>query len=195
LQKISKIGGYVVGKSNYNFWNFRPVRVEKIDGGQVIKQIELSVANRFVFEHHRHHKPAQGHKFSIGLFDDDGLLHGVAIVGHPNGRYLQDGNTLEVTRLCTDGTYNACSMLYSRCARIAKDFGYRKIITFILASETGASLKASGWVQENDLCGGYDWKNNNRYKERHRYEQMTMFKPKEPPKERKQLWVKYLEDK
>lgn len=159
-----------------------------------IKQIDLLEANRFVFEHHRHHGKVQGHKFSIGLYED-GVLHGVAIVGHPQGRYDTDGETLEVLRLCTDGTYNACSMLYGRCARIAKDFGYKRIITFILESESGTSLKASGWKCVDENRGGYDWKNNQRYKDRHKFEQITMFPRKEPPQEKKKRYEKILIDK
>lgn len=79
--------------------------------------ISLKEANNFVEELHRHHSKVQGHKFSIGCKDGDKLV-GVCIVGRPVSRYLDDGNTLEVTRLCTDGTYNACSILYGRAARI-----------------------------------------------------------------------------
>lgn len=80
-------------------------------------------------------------------------LCGVAIVGRPTGRRLDDGNTLEVTRLCTDGTRNACSALYAACARRAKREGYGKIITFTLQSEPGTSLKAAGWTLEAEKAG------------------------------------------
>ena len=80
--------------------------------------ISLAVANGFVAEHHRHHKPVRGHKFSLGCMVD-GRLVGVAIVGRPVSRYLDDGLTLEVNRLCTDGTKNACSFLYGAAARAA----------------------------------------------------------------------------
>ena len=81
---------------------------------------------------------------------------GVAICGRPVSRYLDDGLTLEINRLCTDGTYNACSILYGACARIAKDMGYKKVITYILKSENGASLKASNFVCEGE-AGGEIW--------------------------------------
>lgn len=81
---------------------------------------------------------------------------GVAICGRPVSRYLDDGLTLEINRLCTDGTYNACSILYGACARIAKDMGYKKVITYILKSENGASLKASNFVCEGE-AGGEVW--------------------------------------
>lgn len=114
-----------------------------------IVPITLRMANAYVDEHHRHHKSVVGHKFSVGVADDNGKLCGVAIVGRPVSRYLDDGFTLEVNRLCTDGTRNACSMLYSAAARVAKEMGYRKIVTYILQSEYGTSLKASGW----EFCG------------------------------------------
>lgn len=81
---------------------------------------------------------------------------GVAVTGRPVSRCLDDGLTAEVTRLCTDGIRNACSFLYAACARIARSMGYEKIITYILASENGASLRASGWNCEG-LCGGGEW--------------------------------------
>jgi hypothetical protein len=97
-------------------------------------------------ENHRHHGPPRGHKFSLAIRDDGGKLVGVAIVGRPVARQLEDGWTVEVTRCCTLGATNACSMLYSASRRIAKEMGYRRIITYTLASESGVSLKAAGWV-------------------------------------------------
>ncbi len=107
------------------------------------KQITLAEANAFVLEHHRHHDAAVGHKWSLAAYKD-GRLCGVAIVGRPTGRYLDDGITLEITRLATDGTHNACSFLYAAAARRVKREGYKKIITFILQSEPGTSLRAAG---------------------------------------------------
>ena len=96
-----------------------------------IRETTLRVANAYVEELHRHHGKVVGHKWSLAAYKD-GRLCGVAIVGRPTGRYLDNGSTLEVTRLCTDGTRNACSALYAACARRAKREGYAKIITFIL---------------------------------------------------------------
>ena len=90
--------------------------------------VALATANAFVNSHHRHHKATAGHKFSIGCAKD-GELVGVAIVGRPVSRYLDNGWTLEVNRLCTTGEKNACSILYAASARAAKAMGYRKIIT------------------------------------------------------------------
>lgn len=115
----------------------------------------LREANAFVEQHHRHHKPVVGHKFSIGVSDGEKVV-GVAIVGRPVGRFLDDGWTLEVTRLCTDGTHNACSMLYAAAWRAARAMGYRRVVTYILESETGASLKAAGWKCIGK-AGGLRW--------------------------------------
>lgn len=106
--------------------------------------IELAEANAFVAEHHRHHRPVVGHKFSLGAALGDRIV-GVAVVGRPVARRRDDGMTLEVTRLCTDGTRNACSFLYGAAARAAFALGYQRIGTYLLASETGASVKAAGW--------------------------------------------------
>ena len=117
--------------------------------------VSLKDANTFVAEHHRHHKPTRGHKFSIGCASE-GRLVGVAIVGRPVSRYLDDGLTLEVNRLCTTGEQNACSMLYGAAARAAKAMGYHKIITYTLDSEPGTSLRAAGWTCAGP-AGGERW--------------------------------------
>lgn len=98
--------------------------------------ISLRDANAFVLAHHRHSGQVRGCKFCVAVVDDLDTVHGVAIVGRPVARRLDDGKTAEVTRLCTDGIANGCSFLYSRCARIAKLMGYQKIITYTLATET-----------------------------------------------------------
>lgn len=88
-----------------------------------LRPISLRDANEYVRQHHRHHKPVAGHKFSIGC-EADGELVGVIIAGRPVSRYLDDGFTLEVTRLCTNGAKNACSFLYGAAARAAAAMGY-----------------------------------------------------------------------
>lgn len=110
-------------------------------------------AAAYVAEHHRHHKPARGDVFRIGA-EKDGILVGVIQCGRPSARGLQDGRTLEATRLCTDGTANACSFLYSAAARVARELGYKRIVTYTLESENGASLKASGWILDGITDGG-----------------------------------------
>lgn len=107
----------------------------------------------FIDQFHRHHKKPVGSVFQIACSDGDKIV-GVAIVGRPNGRHQQNGFTLEVTRLCTDGTPNACSKLYSACWRVAKEMGYTKLITYILNSEPGISLHASGWRLVGERGGG-----------------------------------------
>lgn len=118
--------------------------------------ITMRAANDFVLTHHRHHGKVRGCKFCIGVLDGEQKLRGVAVVGRPVSRYLDNGLTAEVTRLCTDGCKNACSFLYAACARIARQMGYDRIITYILESENGASLRASGWSCRV-TCGGGNW--------------------------------------
>ena len=120
-----------------------------------IRPITLRAANEYINAHHRHHKSTVGHKFSVGLYDSGNLI-GVAVCGRPVSRYLDDGLTCEVNRCCTDGTRNACSMLYGACCRVAKAMGYKKIITYTLQSESGTSLRAAGFVCEG-AAGGKHW--------------------------------------
>ncbi len=139
--------------------------------------ITLREANAFVQTYHRHHKPSQGHKFSIGAMED-GHLVGVAICGRPVSRRMDDGFTLEVNRLCTDGTKNACSILYGAAYRAAKAMGYHRVITYILESEPGTSLKAAGYVCEG-RAGGLEWNGERKPKNENQY-----------PHEMKTRWVK-----
>lgn len=105
--------------------------------------LHLKQANEFVSRHHRHSLPTVGGKFAVGC-EVEGKLVGVAIAGRPICRRHDDGRTLEVLRVCTDGTPNACSFLYARVARIARLLGYTRILTYTLEAESGASLKAVG---------------------------------------------------
>lgn len=130
-----------------------------------IVPLTLKQANDLVGSLHRHHKPAVGHRFSLGLRGDAGELIGAAICGRPSARGLPQYDILEVTRLVTDGTKNACSMLYQACARVAREMGFTKIITYILGDEPGTSLKASGWVFETETSGGnwnHSWRKGRR---------------------------------
>lgn len=111
----------------------------------ILIPLNLDEANAFVAAHHRHSKPVRGHKWSVGV-GSEGRLRGVAIAGRPVSRELQDGFTIEILRVCTDGARNACSMLYAACCRAAAGMGYLLAITYTLASEGGASLRAAGFM-------------------------------------------------
>ena len=117
-----------------------------------ITPINLDEANAFVETHHRHHKPVVGYKFAIAVSEEE--VCGVAIIGRPVSRHLDDGWTLEVNRCCTDGTRNACSMLYSGAWKAAKALGYRRLITYTLPEEGGASLRGAGWILVGERGGG-----------------------------------------
>ena len=118
-----------------------------------IVPMTLREARAFVDEHHRHHRAPQGGLFAIGLADGDAVV-GVVIVGKPVARMLADGWTCEVTRLATDGSRNACSMLYRSAWRAARAMGYRRLVTYILASEPGTSLRAAGFICIGTTNGG-----------------------------------------
>jgi hypothetical protein len=130
-----------------------------------LRPIGYSEAKEYVGIYHRHNKPPAGHKFSIACYDGDRLC-GVCMVGRPIGRYLDDGLTLEVNRCCTDGTKNACTMLYGAAQRAAKALGYKRIVTYTLKSENGSSLRASNWICDGE-AGETHWTGQ-------RYEQMEL---------------------
>jgi len=113
--------------------------------------LTLPHANRFIESHHRHHAALPGGFawWAVGAVTD-GRLVGVALAGRPTNRNNDDGQTVEVQRVATDGTRNACSILYGACARAAKAIGAARIITYTLDSESGVSLRAAGWDREAD---------------------------------------------
>lgn len=125
-----------------------------------ITPINLSEANNFVARLHRHHKPVPGAKFAIAVSDGDRAC-GVVIVGRPVARMADDGWTLEVNRCCTDGTRNACSCLYGAAWRATRALGFRRLITYTLPQEGGASLRASGWRLLGEAGGG-SWNRESR---------------------------------
>ncbi|MFD0304680.1 XF1762 family protein [Streptomyces sp. NPDC127119] len=122
-----------------------------------IRPMKWKAACDYVEEHHRHHEPPQGHQFSLGVQTDDGRLVGVAIVGRPVNRNLDNGLTVEVTRVATDGTTNACSALYATAWRTARSAGYRRALTYTQDGESGASLRAAGWRKVADLPARPGW--------------------------------------
>ena len=153
-----------------------------------IRPMGLRDANRYVAELHRHNMPTNGHKWSLACYDGDRLC-GVAIAGRPIARMLDDDETIEVRRVCTDGTRNACSKLYGACARVAKEMGYRRIITYTLQSESGASMRAVGWTNCGD-AGGHSWNTPSRPRELY---QTTLFGTVEKyPTETKIRWEQIL---
>jgi hypothetical protein len=121
--------------------------------------MSLKEANNFVLNFHRHNKPVQGAKFAIGASDGEKLI-GVAIVGRPVSRHLDNGYTAEVTRCCVleNAPKNACSFLYSKCWRIWCAMGGEKLITYTLQSESGASLRGAGWKIVGKTLGVSDGK-------------------------------------
>lgn len=150
-----------------------------------IVPLTLREANDFVRENHRHHDSVTGCKFAIGLTQENQIgkpeLIGVAICGRPVSRLLDNGSTLEINRVCTTGPENACSMLYGACKRIAKEMGYRKVITYTLENEPGTSLRASGFILEDPCCGGPKW--NGKRSERGHHDK------RRPPESYKQRWA------
>lgn len=159
----------------------------------MIKAIPLSLkdAIAYVDANHRHHAAAKADKFRVGA-EVNGELVGVVQVGRPVSRNLDDGHTLEVLRLCTNGERDVCSFLYGRAARIAREMGYSKIVTYILESENGASLKASGWHCETEGVGGGEWDRPSRPRSMID-EQMSIFPQRSKyPTDKKQRWSKSL---
>ena len=151
--------------------------------------IELKEANAYVDKYHRHHKSVARDKFRVAC-EENGEICGVIQVGRPVSRMMDDGMTLEVVRCCTNGKPNVASFLYSRAARIAKEMGYKRIITYILDTEHGSSLKASGWELDKDACGGGSWSRPSRPRE---VSQITIFGQEEKyPIGLKQRWIKQL---
>tara|TARA_R100001086_G_scaffold19155_1_gene9258 strand:- start:352 stop:807 length:456 start_codon:yes stop_codon:yes gene_type:complete len=115
--------------------------------------VTIRTAKAFVTEVHRHHKAPQGALFAVGVSEGDDLV-GVAIIGRPVARALQDGFTAEVTRVAVlEGQKNACSMLYGAARRACKALGYKTILTYTLQSEPGTSLKAAGWTPVAEVRG------------------------------------------
>lgn len=125
-----------------------------------LQPIDFSEASEFVRRHHRHHPPAKGWKFGVAVNDGEKIV-GVAVVGRPVARMLDNGWTLEVTRCCTDGTPHVASMLYGAAWRAAKALGYKRLITYTLIDEPGTSLKAAGWKALYETKGD-SWNRSNR---------------------------------
>lgn len=128
-----------------------------------VEPITLRTANEYVSLVHRHHGPTQSGPdlFCIAAVEDDGTIRGVATAAFPNAaNRLHDGfRSMEVVRVATDGTPNACSILYAACARAAAALGFTRILTYVLDTETGTSVKAAGWTQDEGEFGNLSWAN------------------------------------
>lgn len=121
-----------------------------------LSPVSFAEAKRFIAEQHRHNDPPVGHKASVGIRDDEDRLRGVGVLGRPVARMSDDGRTLEVIRVATDGVKNGCSMLYGALVRVAWNLGYDRVLTYTLEEESGSSLRAAGW-RHDGLAGGGDW--------------------------------------
>lgn len=120
-------------------------------------------AKSYIVSLHRHHTPDTTRtRWALAVADENHEVRGIALVGYPVSRFQDDGWTLEVHRVATDGCPNACSILYGASARLAKTLGFAGIVTYIRNDEPGISLKAAGWVQEGKWEEGKSWANSNR---------------------------------
>lgn len=119
-----------------------------------IVPITLRTARAYVNATHRHLRAPAGAKLAIAVHDTRARLRGVAILGRPVARRLDNGATIEVTRVATDGCRNACSALYGAAVRVARALGYSRVISYTLASEPGTSLRAAGWAKVGPTRGG-----------------------------------------
>lgn len=124
-----------------------------------VRPATVSDAKRAIARWHRHNKPPVSGLFAAAVARGAGDPEpcGVAVVGRPSAQELQDGRTCEITRVATDGAYNACSMLYAACRKAAAALGYRRVYTYTLATESGASLRAAGFVIDERLPPRESW--------------------------------------
>lgn len=141
--------------------------------------VDWRTASAFCAMWHRHHAPPRGAKFWVGAADSDGVLRAVAIAGRPVARMYDNGQTVEVTRVASDGARNACSMLYAACRQAAFALGWTRVITYthtryegpvcdgpcphlsctyIRQGESGSSLRAAGYriIAERPPHPGWD---------------------------------------
>jgi hypothetical protein len=154
-----------------------------------LQPITQQEAFAFIREHHRHHDPPTGSVFQVAVNDGERVV-GVATIGRPVARMIQDGYTAEVTRLCVieglpkvidsegkEHSAPASSLLYSAAWRAARALGYRRLLTYTLASEDGTSVKAAGWV-EIGKAGGGKWTRPSRPRvDTHPTEMKTLWEP------------------
>lgn len=154
----------------------------------MIVPVTLRQARTFVAAEHRHNPAPRAWLFGCGL-EVEGELVGVAIAGRPNGRGLQDGLTVEITRCCTNGTRNACSQLYGAVCRAAKALGYQRAYTYTLDDEDGASVKAAGFVLDDVLPPRGPWSTP----ARPRYDENLLGERATPDEQAKRRWRRDLQ--
>jgi hypothetical protein len=125
--------------------------------------VTLKEANAFIREHHRHSRAVPGVFFAIGVMNGAGLC-GVATVARTIAPRFDQRLPAEITRVCTDGTRNACSILYGAARRAARAMGHEPIYTYTLPEEGGASLRAAGFRLDKTDAGGpsKNWRNRPR---------------------------------
>ena len=117
--------------------------------------INFKIAKEFIDDNHRHVKGPRGWKFGVGLENDNELI-GVGIASRPVARNLDNGITLEITRVCTLGDKNANSMIYGALIRAGRALGYKLFYTYTLKKELGSSVKAVGFLEDAKIRGG-EW--------------------------------------
>lgn len=151
--------------------------------------VSLTEARRFVAEVHRHNDPPITHKASVGVADDTGKLRGVGILGMPVARKNNDGRTLEIVRVASDGVANGCSMLYGALVRVAWNLGYDRVLTYTLEEESGSSLRAAGWTWDrlSDKRTDHPW--DPRPNSLTAQQKPTLFYEVKMPTGRKVRWV------
>lgn len=153
-----------------------------------LRPVTLSEVQKFVGTKHRHNQAPKRYRFAVAVEDGEtGEIVGVAAAAQPVARLLDDGQTVEVVRSCTDGSPNANSMLYGALARAAKALGFTRMLTYTLESESGSSLKAAGWSVDRTGLAPQTWARPNRI--RH---DVDMFGSRLPPPENRIRWVKHL---
>jgi hypothetical protein len=131
-----------------------------------IVPMTIREANAYVGQFHRHNRPVRGAKFALGVSDGSGLV-GVALVGRPVARNLQDGYTAEVLRTCCQepAPKGANSCLYGAAWRAWRAMGGKRLITYTLATESGASLRGAGMKVVAEVRPGTGWSREGRERE------------------------------
>lgn len=149
---------------------------------KTLRPITITEAKAFIARWHRHNLAPVSALFAVAV--EDGDICGVATVGRPSARALQDGFTAEITRVATDGSYNACSMLYGACRRAARALGYRRLYTYTLAEESGASLRAAGFIVDQKIPARVSWSTPSRPRQ-----QTDLFGKARRPAQAKVRWL------